>query len=241
MSNKIKLPLLLGAFLFTITATIFSYEITFRAQTAEEELSYATYLINKLPWYKENKYNIAIPEETDIDTLKKTFTKEIYDGSKFDKGLEVIKQSRKAIEQVLEKLSVLSDNWGFKLMPKYEVRLTLYGPGGSYFTNTGRVVLRTTPEGKFTRKSALQPIVGLIVLMGIDENLVNRYNLTHWEKIRLADLICTTYLAEEFPKNSAQKITDPEALKIDTFINYEAIANDLPSAIEKFVANKKRF
>ena len=76
-----------------------------------------------------------------------------------------------------------------------------------------------------------------MVHLGIQEHIVNKYQLSHWEKERLVDLICSTCFADILPKYHLQKI---ETLTIDTFATKEAIMHDLPKAIEAFVAQYPR-
>jgi hypothetical protein len=74
----------------------------------------------------------------------------------------------------------------------------LYGLGGRYNLSTATVTLLTT---EFLKKPASETILHEIVHIGIEETIVNKYRLSHWEKERLVDLICmkvTTYSSTSF-------------------------------------------
>jgi len=229
-----------------------SPEVVYRGETKEEAFSFITYLVRKLPWFKENGYNIALPEHKDFEDiykkpefliereehLKGIFFQEIYDVSKFDDSLAIICQSENVVKRALEKLAPLAKNWGFKLKSKYDIILTLYGPGGNYNWegDIGRVVIKVKFQDQLRSKASFtKTIVHEIVHIGIEEDIVRKYNLNHWEKERLVDLICSLYLKDLLPYYKNQEKADK---KIDKFVNKEAILYDLPSAIEAFIAQR---
>lgn len=220
-------------------------EIIFRAQTQKEAFSYSIYIIDKLSWFKENGYNVALPEHKsfnelysspekvatiNLKELEAIFVTEVYQKSDFDKGLRAIRLGESVVEESVKKLVELHKNWNFKLMPKYEVVLSLYGPGGSYDPSSGQIVVKTDRSIGFScGKDAYHSVIHEIVHIGIEENIVEKYKLAHWEKERLVDLICSKYL--KLPEYDMQKIQN----QIDQFVTYENIVKDLPLAIESFI------
>jgi len=230
-------------------------EVVYRGQTKEEAFSYVTRFIRRLPWYKENGYNVGLPEHKDFESvyqkpelfadrqeeyLKKLFYEGIYDISEFDASLKIIKQSVNVVKSALEKLAILAKNWGFSLKSKYDIMLTLYGPGGSYHWegDVGGVITKARFQGKpRSIYSFTKTIIHEIVHIGIERDIVRKYNLKHWEKERLVDLICSLYLKDLLPNYKNQKIEDK---KIDKFVDKEAILYDLPSAIKSFIAQNPR-
>lgn len=226
--------------------------LIFRAQTSEEAFSYVEDLYSQLPWFKENGYQVSLPlhpkfeyllqnsktlSETDKDDLKEVFFTEIYNISLYNHSLQDLKESESLITRGLEKLATLKENWGFNLMGKYEIVLTLYGPGGDYNSKKGIVRLFTTPHGKFKRSTGYEVLLHEIVHIGIEEAIVKKYKLSHWEKERLVDLICSQYLNDVLPAYKMQQKGDK---RIDAFADQYAIIYELPLSIAKFIEQHPR-
>jgi hypothetical protein len=207
-------------------------EVTFCAPTKKEAFCLAMYYIRKLPWYIQNKCPVDLPEHEvfkelyknpeailsyDENYLRNIFYTEIYDITAFDKGLEKICKTYELVNAALKKIAAFHENWGFKLMPQYEIILTLYGPGGNYNSVTGQVIIKTTTDGTFScwQNNVATTIIHEIVHIGIEENIVHKYKLTHNEKERLVDLICSNYLKEFLPNYKLQERGD---INIDPFI-----------------------
>ncbi len=224
-------------------------KIIFRAQTKEEAFSFVLYLSKKLPWFKQNGYKIPLPQHIAFQNLyeqglvaqdeemrlRDIFYDEIYTVSDFTKGLRITSSMENAISCLFERLYPLHRNWGFKLMSCYEIILTLYGPGGNYWPRKGYVIVRVDKNGSFGKKSVLESVIHELVHIGIEETIVEKFRLTHWEKERLVDLICVTCFKDVVPNYWMQKIEDT---KIDIFATQDAIEKNLPEAIEKFVESK---
>lgn len=227
-------------------------EIVYRGETKEEAFSFVMYLVKKLPWFNENGYKIALPThkvfesmyanpklitEEDEKRLETIFYEEIYDISKFDDNLAVLRRTEGTVKKALEKLAVLEKAWGFKVKSKYEMILTLYGPGGNYVWKgeVGKIITKTNREKSIL--SLTETIIHEMIHIGIEENIVEKYNLKHWEKERLVDLIGSSYLKDLLPNYREHESADR---KIDSVVDEEVILHDLPTAIEAFVAQNPR-
>jgi len=88
----------------------------------------------------------------------------------------------------------------------------------------------TTKEGSFKRKNPVETVIHEITHIGIEESIVEKYKLNHWEKERLVDLIVKIIFKEELPDYNLQK---NECTELDQYIEVEAIKN-LPEVISKF-------
>jgi len=229
-----------------------SPEVIFRPQTPQEAFSFVEYVANRLSWYKENGYNMALPvhpnleilyknpqqlSENEKNELKEVFVTQIYDEHAFDSSLAKITEARSSVTKGLEILSTLSKNWNFDCKRKYQVVLTLYGPGGNYNASSGTVIVLTTERGSFCRKSPAEIILHEIVHIGIEESIVKQYKLTHWEKERLVDVICQHCLSKILPNYWMQPQGDK---RIDDFVDEYAIIHDHPSSIARFVKQSPR-
>lgn len=194
----IKTKFLIFIFLL-ITLFIFpeDFRLIFKENTLDEEANRIWIYINKIKWYEEKGYNIEFPKHKIIrELLKKSrknelnnddnknfldiFKNEIYDKSLYQKSLEKVKKSENKIIKALIKFKYYKEKWDFKIFDTYTVRLTFYGTGGSYGYNTGEVILWTDSNGSFKRDiDPSHVIIHEMVHIGIEENIVKKYNLSH--------------------------------------------------------------
>lgn len=233
-----------------------SPEVVYRGQTKEEAFDFVMRLINKLPWLNEGGYDVSLPphkafeclyqnpellEKKDINSLRDLFYEEIYDASKFNTSLETARQTEELVKKALQKLAALETNWGFKIKQRYDIILTLYGPGGSYdpwIDKVGIIKIKTSVGSSLRSKELYaKTIVHEMVHIGIEEDIIQKYHLSDREKERLVDLICSLYLKDLLPWYENQNNADKT---VDNFINEEVIVENLPAAIEAFIAQHPR-
>jgi len=215
-----------------------------RASTVKEEFSQLKNVLRKKDFYEKNGYKVAYPDNPLLldakilqnqDLMFETFKNAEYDENYYKEGLRVLNPYKDQIEKLILKLKDLGKNWSFKMFPEYQIVLTRYGPGGSYHYDTGTVVMLATKDGKFKRSDPIQTIVHEIVHMGIEESIVIKYKLSHWEKERLVDLLVSTIFKEEMPNYRMQ---DTEFANLEHYINADTVL-ELPKAIEKYLAEKQ--
>lgn len=229
-------------------------KLIFRAETAEESFYRAINYIKKLDWYKEHGYDVVLPQHEAFKELytmsqqeindslrlhhdywKQLFISEVYDARDYELSLEKLKNFDKDnICQALQKFVDLEKNWGFKIPACYEIIVTLYGPGGSYWPQ-GRILILPGAIDVLNSRWLVELIIHEMVHIGIEENIVRKYALEHWQKERLVDLICMLYLKNilsDYKPNSLNEKNGDR--RIDTFVDLNAILYDLPTAIEKY-------
>jgi hypothetical protein len=122
------------------------------------------------------------------------------------------------------------------LFEKYKVNLTKYGPGGSYDYNTGEILQKVSEEGLTIEEDPAHNLLHEVIHMGIQENIVEKYKLYHWEKERLVDLIFVEIFGDYFSDYKLQKQGDKA---IDEYIKGRIIS-DLPNAVKEYVDVLKR-
>jgi len=226
-------------------------KLIIRAQNSEEELEYLWYVLSKIPFYKENGYSYEIPKDKEFEEvarispnfksvdkqrLRKYFLENIYNAEFFNAGLRALENVRCDIESCMKRFVEFNHLWNFKLLPKYEITLTKYGPGGNYDVKTGKIVMMTRVDGTFKRPSPGHTPVHEMVHIGIEENIVQKYNLSHWEKESLVDLICFLSFKKELPNYHTQDRGDKRLIP---YINEIALKN-LPKAIEEYTTRLPR-
>jgi hypothetical protein len=217
-----------------------------RPQTSQEAFAYLWRTLQQMPFFRKNGYDVALPEDATIaaiargdvalDTvnrtaLEKRFSEEIYDASSFDSALEALRGTPRILDDVLPVFAQWAQSWGFVLHERYRVLLTLYGPGGSYDSNTGTITLWASSKGDFKGGGGTQTIVHEMVHLGTEKNIVRPLKLTHWEKERLVDRICALQLAKALGGYPMQSKGETD---LDPFVNDEALS-DLPAAMKRYV------
>ena len=167
----------------------------------------------------------------DREAARKVFASEVYDLHAFDTGLHALGQVPGRIGPALDTFATWKRAWGFDVRDRYELLLTLYGPGGSYDPDKGVITMLTTTGGSF-RTEPLQNAVHEMTHIGIEGPVVRRFGLSHEEKERLVDLLCLRAFHDLLPAYRAQPMGPPA---LDPFIDDAALA-DLPGAIERYIA-----
>ena len=223
----------------------------FREQKPDEAFEYVWALLQRMEFFRANGYRLALPEhpafqqladgtanlaEVDRDELRRVFVADVYREADFGAGLQAARAVEPMLDQVLAELGRMRGEWGFELFPRYRVLVTLFGPGGSYAPDTGTITMLTTRDGRFKGGGPLHTIVHEMVHLGIERPIVQRFGLTHWEKERLVDLICSIRLRDVLPDYRLQSKGHTE---LDAYVDEAALA-DLPGAIERYAAGHPR-
>ncbi len=103
------------------------------------------------------------------------------------------------------------DNIGFKPEKAYIIQLTKYGVGGSYHLPNKVVVNFYSRYGIGVSKTIMHEIVHLSI-----QNLIDKYNIEHWNKERLVDLI----LLKIIPKHATMQPIKEVVSAVDRAFEY---------------------
>ncbi|MEM8583704.1 MAG: hypothetical protein AAGF87_05515 [Bacteroidota bacterium] len=153
-----------------------------------------------------------------------------YRQTDYDSALSAVKAQRSLIENVIEETISLSKtwDWAFKIFEKYEITFTLYGTGGSYDPDSGLITLFTTTDGKFMNyENPANTIIHEFVHLGMEESIVQKYNLSHQIKESLVDRFVYLLYGKYLPDYKIQNMGN---IEMDRII---ASKNDL-AELEKF-------
>lgn len=210
-------------------------------------------LLRRMPYFKKYGYKIDVPENKEfqelaehpekIDSIDKTkyykiFIKDIYKEIPKTYMEKMLSDNSDNIDKIFAKLKKLKHNWNFKLFDMYEISLTKWSPGGSYNYHTGAIQIKVNDVGIPTYSTDYQTLIHEIVHMGIEELIVKKYKLEHWEKEYLVDTICKVYLDKLMPGYQIQQ-SGKKYEKMRDFVNYGSIQKDLPNAIKQYIKNKE--
>ena len=225
--------------------------VTIRSPEAQEEFSVIWHTLRTMPFYWKHGYEVVLADNEKFEELVKLspsnsdakkketyeiFIQDIYHKTDYEKGLKALEDVEEKIRAAFPRFKELNKQWGFKVFYHYDVVLTLYGPGGLYNPRTGKVTLKTTPDGTFKRVDPLSTIIHEMVHIGIHENIVKRFRLTHWEKERIVDLICSIKFGDIL---RGYRIHPGGERNLDAFVDDDSIAN-LPGGIEAYVKRYPR-
>lgn len=226
-------------------------KLIIRPQSPNEELDYLWLVLKDMPFFREYDYDVEIPDhpefkklaeispnfnDVDKEYIEKIFIEQCYDKNFYNAGLAAIESEKLHIEKIFPALVEFNKKWGFKIFPQYTIALTGYGSGGMYDPDSGKIVILATKEGQFKRPNPAHTPIHEIIHIGIEENIINRFNLTHKEKERLVDLIVLKKFDDILPDYQIQSFGDS---RIDPYITSEALDN-LPQIIEKYIKDFPR-
>lgn len=152
-----------------------------------------------------------------------------YDPSFYQAGFEQMQESISTIQQAVDVLRQFEEAWGFKVADSYKILLTRYGSVGSYNDRSNVVYTGVTSEGVVLRNNPARTPIHEMTHLFL-EQLVEQYNLSHEEKERLVNGVCTTLFPEIFDPKS--KISAEDRLAHLTMLR------DLPGVIERVIAER---
>ncbi len=200
-----------------------------------DEVERLQHTISKLNWYKEKGYRLCFPES--FSTEDPNFKNEEYieNSIRDEYNEEDYKEKEDFIKEHSEKINTALDKF-FKetnINPQddYEILLTRYGVGGSY----GFPSL-VTINTQFCRGGGLAiTIIHEIIHISI-ENLIQKYNIGHWDKETIVDLIFEKIAPELAPKRTEEEYRTRR--KIDRVVFDKVFEENYPN-IENVIKNLK--
>ncbi|MFK7771411.1 MAG: hypothetical protein AB8F94_04695 [Saprospiraceae bacterium] len=220
--------------------------------TIEQEATSIWRTINDIDFLKKQGYKINLPENDliqslieksengkfgneDFPEIYNLLESNVYKKNNYQLALKKVMSQKKLINNLINQLydSKKNWNWEFKTFENYNVVFTLYGTGGSYDPDLGTITLFTTIEGDFMNyDKPTNTIIHEIIHMGIEQSIVQKYNLAHGMKERIVDIITYTMFKDFLPEYSIQKMGDP---KIDKYLKEKKDIGNLDSIIKKYV------
>ncbi|MEM8525728.1 MAG: hypothetical protein AAGG68_13890 [Bacteroidota bacterium] len=226
-------------------------KISVQIPTIGQEATSIWRTINDINFLESQGYRIHLPKDSLIDSLVKKskhgkfgnddfpliyqlLESKIYNPQAYQLVLDKVQAKTDLINGMIQEIEKSKDqwNWNFKSFEAYPIVFTLYGTGGSYDPDSGVVTLFTTPKGEFTKYDAPEyTIIHEIVHMGIEESIVQKYQLSHGLKERLVDIVITLMFGELLPEYKIQNMGDAT---IDEYLTRKEDLEHLTSIIEDY-------
>lgn len=179
-------------------------EVKIHWNTEEQELKRVLNYVNNIEFYKQNTYQLSLPENLGDDFQEEKIKRQVfveYNPKKFEPKLSEILLNWKRIEKVFfdDAQTVLQ----VKPLPEYECLITQYGTGGSY--HPPNVIIANIKSRFLGAYTIAHELIHLLI-----HDLIDKNKIDHWQKERLVD----HYLFKILHVDRYQKI--PES--IDTKI-----------------------
>ena len=218
--------------------------------TIDQETEYVWGVIRDIKFYDEYNYDISLPSGAIIDSLidksrkgklldkqfnllKEFMKNEIYSESDYQKGYVKIEKERPLLNQMIDQIRETDRNWDFKIFEKYQVILTLYGPGGNYDQNQGSITFYTTKGGKFKQyDNPANILIHEITHLGLEESIISRFNVPHGLKERIVDTFVYLNFHELLSEYKIQPMGDE---RIDAQLKTIEDLSDLGDVVEDFM------
>lgn len=240
---------------FCFTQQVKNNFISINIPTVEQEATSIWRTINDIDFLEQQGYKINLPEDEFIQSLitkskngafgNEDFSEiynllesNIYAKSNYELALKNVLDQEELINKLIYQLKNSKNdwNWDFKIFDKYNIVFTLYGTGGSYDPDLGTITLLTTIEGDFMNYSnPTNTIIHEITHMGIEQSIVQKYNLPHGSKERIVDLVVLILFGEILPEYKIQNMGDT---KIDKYLKNRTDLVDLESTVKEIVKKK---
>ena len=97
--------------------------------------------------------------------------------------------------------------------------------------------MQVNTDDSFAELDPVGTVLHEIVHIGIEESIIQKYALNHWEKERLVDLICQQYLQNFLPNYQLQKNGNK---MLDDYFNISDFTISLPNIFERYLMKHPR-
>ncbi|MBX2875614.1 MAG: hypothetical protein KTR30_26085 [Saprospiraceae bacterium] len=219
--------------------------------SAEQEAEYIWRTIIDITFFEEYNYQLSLPNGPLIEELKTksrnkqlsdqdqerltTFVKtKVYRKEDYAAGYQKIAQKLGLLNKMTRRLKRHQRDWPFKMYQTYPIVLTLYGSGGSYDPDTGRIIVFTTSDGRFkTSDNAAHVVIHEVVHIGIEQSIIQDLEVPHAFKERIVDQLVVAYFKKWLPDYRVQNMGES---RIDPFLKNRRDIRQLKAQVAKILS-----
>ena len=224
-----------------------AYRLQVAAPTIEQEATSIWRTINDIEFLENYGYSISLPDDPLISALIEkskaggfgnedfptiyTLVERIYNPKNYEAALQKVNTQTTLLHNLITELdNVRKDwDWNFNMFEQYQVTFTLYGTGGSYDADEGRITMLTNNAGAFMGyENPANTITHEIVHIGI-EHLIQKYQVSHSSKERAVDLFVLVMFGQKLTEYNVQNMGPPE---IDERIAQKSDLSQLPDILQ---------
>ena len=220
--------------------------------TIEQETTSIWRTINDITFFEEQGYTIHLPEgplidsligkskagtfgNNDYQTLYTFVESTVFDRENYALAMAHVAKEEALISKLVNRIDAAKSTWDweFKSFERYKIVFTLYGTGGSYDPDLGTVTLLTNKAGGFMNyENPANTIVHEITHMGMEQSLVQKFELPHGLKERLVDRFVFLLFQKELPKYQVQQMGDK---KLDELVKQQSDIARLDTILSGFL------
>lgn len=218
--------------------------------SADSEADYIWRNIQDIPFFEQNNYQLSLPQgqvmeelkakarkqqlsDEDYERLKSFMQDSVYQASSYAPGYEKIERQLEVLNKMVAELKASPWQWGFKKFDTYQINCTLYGPGGSYNPDEGSLIIYTTPQGQFKNyANPANTIIHEIVHIGIEEAIIQKYNIPHRLKERIVDKMVSLCFQKYLPNYTIQ---DMGEYRIDAYLQSPEDIQNLDKYVQEIM------
>lgn len=211
--------------------------------TIQEEVDYIWNFMGRMQKFKTFGYNLSLPNTYEMNlivnkALEHTLVKDdkkvifsevtkVYDLEFYQEAFIKVKDSLNTVKKIFQTFEYYNKEWKFKIFEEYTIKITLFGPGGSYYHENGEILMKKS--NCITRPA--ETIVHELVHIGIEENIIEKFDIPHPFKERIVDKFIQYHFGEIFPQYRIQRVGDD---LIDKYLSYEDSWSRLPYYMNQF-------
>jgi hypothetical protein len=195
--------------------------------SSEYEIQRIKYTLEKLQWYRDNKYNVSLPEklvaDSDIviseDEIKKLVDVEYNEDDYKTQEKFLLEKWQKLVDESWSEFSKTS----LSPLNTYKIYMTKYGVGGSYNLPDSIIINIKYTYNIGLLRTAFHEMVHLLIQPWIVE-----YKVSHWQKERIVDLLLLKFIPR-LAKSQQTRIETEEVDKIfdENYPNVELIVKNV--------------
>jgi len=178
------------------------------------EVQRLVYTLKKINWYIINGYKVNLPSKLEgayIKTADKKYIRNLLQKEYRPNDYRSIAfGAKKGWGKISDILTIQFQKIGLNFAEEYIIFLTKYGVGGSYELPNKIVINFYNKKIPDILKTIIHEIIHLSI-----ENIISKFNISHWEKERLVDLI----FLKMFPRASKIQRLPIKTKKIDRIFN----------------------
>lgn len=195
----------------------------------ETEVNEVIETLERLSWYREHGYNMvrlppeiaAMPDDESTglrDDEILAIVQKNFDASRYaPKAQELQRRWQEMKGTFMQELASL----GMPVQSAYDIQLTMYGVGGSYNPPNG-VVVNISSEKRDILKTVAHEIIHLTI-----NPLITEYNIEHWTKERLVDLVMWKIRGERRLQDDPMHAEEIERIFARNYPNITKIIEDV--------------
>jgi hypothetical protein len=173
----------------------------------EFELARVKSCVSNLPWYDENGYKVSLPPKLTARSTEEEISVAVENEYSEEDYVTFSSELETAWQRFSPQFERVKHEAAITFNDTYIVTLTKYGTGGSYNPSLSQIIVKIKGP---TVERVLSTLVHEMVHIAIHE-YIRKYEVTHWKKERLVDLIVEHY----FPGLRPMQIINEDVSIVD--------------------------